>query len=410
MRTLAGALALALIIVGILRAEVAFFAAALPPLMFLAMGLLAGAPQFSLEATRTVSSRFVPAGTRVEIKVHIQCTGRRIESLSLDDPLPGSVRVVEGCARWQGSLDAGGSVTLQYVLEAERGLLSFEGIAAEAVDPFTSMKSSARLPCPSSIAVYPRSFLAPDTSFGAHSARPFSGLSRTKRTGSGTDFSGTRDYTPGDPLRHLNWRAEALWGRPIVNVFEEERAIDAGIILDCRSEAYVEQELFEEAAAAALTLAEDLLDRGHRIAFLNYGSLISWTPPGSGREHGLRIRMAAARAELGNHAAFDRFDNLPIRLFPPRSLVLMVSPLQRQDVPPLRSLKALGYEIAVLRPNPLSRIDETKPDSTWKLTRRILELESEVLLSRLLRSGIAVLDWNTAQPLATLRAHGSGRP
>ena len=408
-RVVACAIALLLVAAGILRANGAFFAAALPLVMFVAIGTFVGAPIVSLSAARTVSSRFIPAGSWVEITIVVTCTGRRIESLRLLDPLPEGSRVMEGSPLWQGSLDPGGVAVIRYTLEAKRGLLPFEAIEVEAEDPFSSMKATATLPCPSSIAVYPRAFFAPDIAFGARAARPFSGQSRTKRAGTGTDFSGTRDYTPGDPLKHLNWRAEALWGRPIVNVFEEERAIDAGIILDCRAEAYDRQELFEEAAAAALSLAEDLLDRGHRIAFLNYGALISWTPPGSGREQRLRVRMAAARAVLGSHAAFDCFENIPVRLFPPRSLVLLVSPLRREDVAPLRGLKALGYEIAVLRPDPLSRVPQMVHDHVHALAQRILSLEGEVLLSRLLRSGITVLDWNTTKPFVALRVHAVGR-
>jgi uncharacterized protein (DUF58 family) len=210
-------------------------------------------------------------------------------------------------------------------------------------------------------------------------------------------------------LKCLNWRAEALWGRPIVNLFEEERAIDAGIILDCRCEAYARTELFEAAAAAALSMAEDLLDRGNRVAFLSYGSLIAWTPSGAGREQRQRLRMAVARAELGAHAAFDRFDNLPIRIFPPRSLVLVVSPLRREDVAPLRSLRALGYEVSILRPDPLA-FEQRGPGPEGALAMRILTLERDVLLSRLLRAGITILHWNPLNPLAALHVHAKGLP
>jgi uncharacterized protein (DUF58 family) len=194
----------------------------------------------------------------------------------------------------------------------------------------------------------------------------------------------------------------------MVNVFEEERAIDVGIILDCRCEAYDSMEGFEAAVGAALAMAEDLLDRGHRVAFLNYGSLISWTPSGTGREQRLRLRLAAARAVLGAHAAFDRFDNLPVRIFPPRSMVLLVSPLRREDLAPLRSLKALGYQVAVLRPDPLSQVVEATPDPVHRLANRILGLERDVLSSRLLGSGITLLDWKTAGPLGALRVHAGG--
>ncbi len=408
MRTAACGIALLLVAAGFLRAEGAFLAAALPFAAFAALGAFFSPPVLALDASRTLSSRFAPVAGRVQVTLTLRNRGARLECLSLRDVLPEGLEVVEGEASWSGTLEAGAELTWSYALEGDRGCYALEALDAEAEDPFTTLKARASLPCPCSLAVYPRAFAAPKQAFGAGAVRPFAGRSRAKRVGSGTDFAGTRDYTPGDPLKCLNWRAEALWGRPIVNVFEEERAIDAGIILDCRCEAYTCNEQFEAAAAAALSLAEDFLDRGDRVAFLNYGSLISWTPSGAGREHRLRLRMAAARAELGAHAAFDRFDNLPIRIFPPRSLVLVVSPLRREDVAPLRSLRALGYEVAILRPDP-SPLNEPGAAATELLAQRMLDLESEVLFSRLLRAGITILDWNPLQPLGALRVHAGSR-
>jgi uncharacterized protein (DUF58 family) len=387
-RAAACGIALLLCAAGLVRAEGAFFAAAFPFAAFAALGLLLPAPEPVLEGSRTLSSRFAPSGTAIEVRVRIVNRGPRLPCVALADAVPEALRVTGGDSAWAGSLDAGAEVELRYTVEGARGCHAFTAVAAEAEDPFTAVKARRAIPCPASLAVYPRAMAVPALAFGAGAARPFSGRSRAKRTGTGTDFSGTRDYAPGDPLRCLNWRAEALWGHPVVNVFEEERAIDTGIILDCRCEAYDREALFEAAAAAALSMAEDLLDHGHRVAFLSYGSLIAWTPSGTGREHRLRLRQAAARAELGAHAAFDRFDNLPVRIFPPRSLVLVVSPLLREDVAPLRSLRALGYAVAVLRPDPLADGEES-----GTLARRLLAFEHEVLQSRLLRSGIALLDW-----------------
>jgi uncharacterized protein (DUF58 family) len=408
MRAAACGMALLLVAAGLLCADGAFFAAALPFAAFAALGILAGPPALLLEASRQLSSRFAPVGARVEITVTVVNRGPRIEALALVDVLPEGLEVVKGEASWHGALDPGREAVLRYELECARGCYTFEALEAVAEDPFTTMKACVSLPCATSLAVYPRVGLTPSTRFGAGAARPFAGRSRAKRAGTGTDFAGTREYTPGDPLKCLNWRAEALWGRPIVNVFEEERAIDVGIILDCRCEAYDRTELFEAAIGAALSLGEDLLDRGDRVAFLNYGSLISWTPSGTGREQRLRLRRAAARAELGAHAAFDRFDNLPVRIFPPRSLVLLVSPLLREDVAPLRSLRALGYEVAVLRPDALAFDEREAPTPVQVLAKRLLKLEGETLLSRLLRAGITVLPWNARPPLGAcpgMRSH-----
>jgi uncharacterized protein (DUF58 family) len=408
-RVAACAIALLLVVAGLLRAEGAFFASALPFAAFAALGVFWGPPALSLEAVRQVSASLAPAGARVEISVTVTNRGGRIEALTLEDVPPKGLTVMDGRASWQGTLDPGAVACIHYGVEGARGAFAFESLEAQAEDPFTAMKTRVSLPCSSLLAVHPRPNQAPKAAFGAGAARPFSGRSRAKRAGTGTDFAGTREYMPGDPLKCLNWRAEALWGRPIVNVFEEERAIDVGIILDCRHEAYDRMELFEAAVGAALTMGEDLLDHGHRVAFLSYGSLIAWTPSGAGRDQRLRLRMAAARAALGAHAAFDRFDNLPVKIFPPRSLVLLVSPLRREDLAPLRNLRALHYQVAVLRPDPLS-LEALEPSRLEQsLANRLLTLEADALQSRLLRAGITILPWHVARPLSRLRVLGGSR-
>ena len=65
--------------------------------------------------------------------------------------------------------------------------------------------------------------------------RVYSGVIRSRESGAGVEFFGTRAYVPGDPLRHLNWKAGARWDLLITNLFEQERVADVGIILDARS-------------------------------------------------------------------------------------------------------------------------------------------------------------------------------
>ncbi|TFG81858.1 MAG: DUF58 domain-containing protein, partial [Spirochaetales bacterium] len=242
--------------------------------------------------------------------------------------------------------------------------------------------------------------------------RPFAGVSGARRPGEGSEFHGTRDYVPGDRLRSLNWRAGALWGKSVVNMFEGARAIDVGIILDCRAEAYRIGEQFEAACSAALSCAESFLDGGNRVGFLRYGAELHWVPPGTGRDQRLRLRSACASAVLGDHAVFERFDRLPVNVFPPRSLVLLVSPLLRDDLSSLRGIRALGYEVVALRVDPDGDTTTQKDVSVDRyriLAGCVLHAEADILLGRLIRSGIVVLTWDPTRPLHSLRPLGGRR-
>jgi uncharacterized protein (DUF58 family) len=408
-RTAALAVALGLVVVGVLLTDGTYFAMALPLAAWSLLGVFFGIPRLELVAERSLSIDFVAAGDPVEVIVRVQNLGPRIDSLELGDELFPGAPVVEGTTAWCGSLDVGGEVVLRYLLQPQRGVYTFTALTACAETPFSAMRTQGVLPCPATLVVFPRSPLLPKAIFGSGAPRAFAGLSKALRQGGGTSFYGTREYTPGDPMRSLNWRAQALWGQEIVNVFEEERAIDVGVILDCRSEAYTDHALFEDAVSAAGSLAETLMKGGNRVAFLCYGDAIRWTPSGTGKEHVLRTRKATAHASLGSHPAFEHFDRLPIGLFPPRSRIVLVSPLRREDVQPLRSLVASGYGVTVLRLHGGPTLAIDVPDETWELARRIAVLEEDILLSRLLQSSIEVLDWDRSRSLASARRY-TGRP
>ena len=402
----------ALVAVGAFKAEGAWFAAALPLAAWL---LLAGRepPEACLEAARTLSAAFPAAGQPVEVRVTVRNTGPRLDLVTLTERPPAGMAVLSGVPSWSGSLPVNGVVELRYTATFPRGEYRFESVDAVVEYPFGAMSAASVLPCPAVLSVPPRILPCPALEAGPDAVRPFSGSSGARRPGEGLEFHGTRDYSPGDRLRSLNWRAGALWGEAVVNVFEGERAIDAGVILDCRAQAYGDRALFESAAAASLSVAESLMDGGNRVAYLRYGSELHWTPSGAGRRHRVRIRAAAAGATLGDHAVFERFDHLPVAVFPPRSLVVLVSPLVRDDLARLRGMRALGYAVVVVRPNP-ERVGtnpervETEaatdlPASALAMADRILELEWRLLSSRLVKAGIAVVDWDTRLPLSAAR-------
>jgi len=407
-RLAAVAAAICLTALGVATAEASFFVAALPLAAWSALGFFRSAPDLRLEAERWVSDSFPDAGTTVEILVSVRNRGARIERLSLRDSLPAGVHLSSGRTEWAGSLDPDASARLGYAVSVDRGVHRFESLRALADEPFTALAAEATLPCPAKIVAPPERLLCGPLALESSAVRPFAGESRARRQGGGSDFAGTREYAPGDPLRSLNWRAEALWGESIVNIFEEDRALDVGIILDARAEAYDRAELFEAAVAAAAALADRLLEGGNRVAFLSYGAAVEWTPPGAGRAQRTAIRIAAARASFGDHAAFERFDNLPVRLFPPRSSVLLVSPLLRGDLVALLSIRALGYSVTVLRPDPLSapggRGESSGSDAArsgaGRLARRLMDLEAKTLEGRLRRARIEVIDWDIGKSLA----------
>jgi uncharacterized protein (DUF58 family) len=420
LRGAAGFLAAAACAFGLASADGRYFAAALPLAAWLL--LAPPAPKAELEAERSFEPGQPKKGEPFLVRLRLRNRGQALPLLSVADALPAGAVLLEGSLAWRGGLDAGEELELSYTLSCPRGVFNFEGLACVSEDPFWASRHGFFLPCPGRAALPPARIKAPSLTIGAQAVRPFSGISGARRAGDGAEFHGTRDYCPGDRLRSLNWRAGALWGQSIVNVFEGERAIDAGILLDCRSEAYGNAEQFEAACAAALAMAEFFLDGANRVGFMRYGAELDWVAPGAGREQRHTIRRSCAAAALGSHAAFERFDHLPVSLFPPRSLVIIVSPLLRDDLRSLRAMRASGYTVLALKLDPLGEFSGPKPAAPAgralageapaggapesALARRIMELEEAFTLARLSRAGIGFFAWDGIKPLWSLRLRG----
>jgi uncharacterized protein (DUF58 family) len=133
---------------------------------------------------------------------------------------------------------------------------------------------------------------------------------------------------------------------------------------------------------------------------LIYGSYIQWTIPGYGKRQLAKIMAALAGAKLGEHAVFKEFNHLPSRLFPTESQVVLFSPLRYEDVAPLRRLRALGYRVLIVSPDPIAFEKHMVPPGRDRdLAERFARMERNVLLAKLRRAGVQAIDWDVSFPL-----------
>lgn len=58
------------------------------------------------------------------------------------------------------------------------------------------------------------------------------GIPLSSSTGDAIEFVGTREYRPGDPLKHIHWRSWARRGEPVVKEFQEEYFCRIALVLD----------------------------------------------------------------------------------------------------------------------------------------------------------------------------------
>jgi uncharacterized protein (DUF58 family) len=156
-------------------------------------------------------------------------------------------------------------------------------------------------------------------------------------------------------------------------------------------------------------MADALLHQGNRVGLLIYSNYLHWTLPGYGKLQRERILQALAAASPGASQIFDGLQFLPARLFPAESQIVMISPLVEDDYGTLLQLRARGYQVLVVSPDPvgfeasmLRRPPSTYAAADIDLSSRILRLERRWALRRVRRAGVHVIEWNTGQPFDQL--------
>jgi uncharacterized protein (DUF58 family) len=229
--------------------------------------------------------------------------------------------------------------------------------------------------------------------------------------GSGTDFWGVREYLPGDSLRHIHWRLSARYPNQYFSKeFERQEIMDVGLILDARQlgeQSGMTGDFFECAASATASLAERFLHEGNRVSLLTCGQNISRLFPGYGKAQLSRIMHNVAKTEPGPNFPLDSLKYLSVRLFPSHSQIILISPLAHGDWQFFQRLKAYEYSIMVVSPNPVEfAVRQDQSSGTDGLAVRVARVERRMLLSRLLRMGIPVVDWRVDQPLSQALQRG----
>ncbi len=401
--TLLSILAYGLLLLGLLTLNGKLVALALPLAIYLVASLLYGPEELCLKVTRTLSEDRVPEGVSVMVDLAISNAGSRLEEVQVEDGVPQQLDVVEGESRVLAALAPGEVLTLSYAVCARRGDFDLGEVRVTARDHLGLFQRQQVFHAPAHLSVLPTGPRLRRLAIRPLRTRSYAGPIPSRQGGSGVDFFGVREYQAGDPRRWINWRVSARHPRSLfTNEFEQERIAEVGLILDARRRTNVcfqEDSLFEYAIRATASLAERLLTDGNRVGLLIYGRIVDWTMPGYGKVQRERILRALARARTGDSQVFDRLDYLPTRFFPALSQLVLVSPLCADDLPMLIRLRARGYQLLVIRLDPVPlELELLGPQPGVELAARVVRVERELLRRKLQQAGIQVVDWQVDRP------------
>jgi uncharacterized protein (DUF58 family) len=148
--------------------------------------------------------------------------------------------------------------------------------------------------------------------------------------GQGIDFEETREYTPGDDVRTINWNITARMDRPFVKIFREERELTMLLCVDLSASQFFgsgAKSKREAAAELAAILAVSAMRNSDKVGLLLFADTIErYIPPRKGMQHVLRvvreILFHEPQGKGTNRAAAFEYVN---RILPRRAMVFFIS-------------------------------------------------------------------------------------
>ncbi len=176
--------------------------------------------------------------------------------------------------------------------------------------------------------------------------------------GRGMDYAESRDYVPGDDVRHIDWRLTARSGRTHTKLFQAERERLTLIVADTAPTLYFGTRVrFKsvQAARAGAVAAWAAVRDGDRVAALRGSRSEAPVPPAAGARGALRVLDALVRwyahpptDDAGLAAALENAGRL---LRPGSRLVVLADPRSIAAIPESRWPQlAAHHEVVVLMP------------------------------------------------------------
>ena len=225
---------------------------------------------------------------------------------------------------------------------------------------------------------------------GEHAART---------AGGGVEFSGIREYVPGDRLRDVNWAVSRRRGRLHANQRAAEYAADIIVMIDGFSEVGpAGDSSIDVSVRGAAAVASAYLRSGDRVGAVALGGMLRWLSPGaSGRKF---YRIAQRMFDVRNDSVVTPdLDRIPRTALPPGALVILFSPLlDQRAIGSITDLRERGFALVVvdvLRHEP--PVAARSPESV--LTVRLWRLDRAALRTSLAGLGVPVVRWSSDEAL-----------
>jgi uncharacterized protein (DUF58 family) len=179
-----------------------------------------------------------------------------------------------------GKIEKGETQRLHYsIFPKKRGEYTFGNLLVYVSSPLGlvkrrySFEKGRMVPCYPSIIQMEKYALIAASRFASNY-----GIKRVRRLGHSLEFEQIKDYTQGDDIRALNWKATARKGSLMVNHFEDEKAQPVYCLLDkgrAMRMSFEGLSLMDYAINSSLAISNIALQKGDKVGFLSFSDQIS---------------------------------------------------------------------------------------------------------------------------------------
>ncbi len=233
-------------------------------------------------------------GKPFKVTIAIRNVGSPALQLRFTEDLPGTAEGLPASV----ALPAAQTTRVTYPLRIDRrGEHPFGPITFRWASPLGFWERQTRMLIPGAAKVYPD--FAQLRSYGIAARSDESRLpTRTRRRPGGeNEFERLRPYVPGDPYRHVDWRATARRGEFVSREYGQEvnqnliLMVDAGRMMGAENGDLTS---FDRALNAALMMGQVALRHGDRVGLLIFDRKVRvWLPPKGGARGGARLIRAS---------------------------------------------------------------------------------------------------------------------
>jgi uncharacterized protein (DUF58 family) len=393
-----------LLLAGLISLNGRFAALAIPFMLYLIYGFWNAPEVLDLHIERKLSQDRITPDSESVVTLTVTNRGADIDELILDEKLSPNLTLNLGSPRHLLRLQKGVSHTFSYSISGPRGSYRFDSVHAIANETFGLNRREVFVRSNERLFIFPGFRRLKHISIRPRRTRVYAGVIPARVGGAGTEFFGVREYQTGDSPRTINWRVSARHDEHLYsNEYQQERVADVGIVLDARTRTNLfgkNKSIFGHAVEAAAALSDSLLNQGNRVGLLIYGSYLGWTLPDYGKIQRERIMQALANAEVGESSVFAGLEHLSSRMFPAESQIVLVSCLVGEDLNVLIQLRGQGYQVMIISPDPVKfELGFLPSTQQVDLAARVIRMERVLLIRRLERAGIEVVEWDVSIPL-----------